>query len=207
MRSRAFGVGDVVVRAGLPVTRIERAVADPTIHIRRYDDFVAVMAAVVQSGRTTVGRLQLESDTRPRQPGNALLRRALRAVSRGDRSVAEAALAELIDAVDVPSPDRLTVLQTSIGPVIPDFLWPHLGLYAEVDGREWHLTPEDWQHDLERQNALAELGLTPLRYPAGAVLRRGSEVIAKLEAELRRRHHAAGARQPRRGVSRGATPG
>ena len=120
MRSRDFGVGDVVVRAGLPVTRIERAVADPTIHIRRYDDFVAVMAAVVQSGRTTVERLQLESDTRPRQPGNALLRRALRAVSRGDRSVAEAALAELIDAVDVPSPDRLTVLQTSIGPVIPD---------------------------------------------------------------------------------------
>ena len=61
------------------------------------------------------------------------------------------------------------------------------GLYAQVDGREWHLTPEDWQHDLERQNALAVLGLTPLRYPAIAVLRRGREVMRRLETELRRR--------------------
>jgi len=95
--------------------------------------------------------------------GNTLLRRALRAVGRGDRSVAEAALADLIDAADVPAPERLTVLQTSIGPVTPDFLWPRLGLYAQVDGREWHLTPEDWQHDLERQNALAVLGLSDIR--------------------------------------------
>jgi very-short-patch-repair endonuclease len=134
-----------------------------------------------------VSALQLECDTRPRHVGNTLLRRALRAVGRGDRSVAEAALADLIDAADVPAPERLTVLQTSIGPVTPDFLWPRLGLYAQVDGREWHLTPEDWQHDIERQNALAVLGLTPLRYPAIAVLRRGREVMRRLETELRRR--------------------
>jgi very-short-patch-repair endonuclease len=187
VRSRRFDEDDVVWRCGVPVTRLERALADATRQLKRYEPFVAVLADAVQSGRTTVERVALEADLRPTQAGSGILTRALRAVDRGDRSIAEAALADLIEAAGVPTPSRLTVLQTSIGPVIPDFLWADLGLYAEVDGAEWHLTPEDWEHDLERQNALTALGLTPLRYPAAAVLGHGDRVVASIRAEVLRR--------------------
>lgn len=187
VRSRRFDADDVVWRCGVPVTRLERALADSTRQLKRYEPFVAVLADAIQSGRTTVERVALEADLRPTQAGSGILTRALRAVDRGDRSIAEAALADLIETAGVPSPARLTVLQTSIGPVIPDFLWSELGLYAEVDGAEWHLTPEDWQHDLERQNALSALGLTPLRYAAAAVLGSGDRVVVSLRTEVLRR--------------------
>lgn len=192
IRSRTFDADDVLVRAGAPVTRLERAIADSARHVSHYEDFAAIVAESVQNGRTTVDRLAIEADSRRHHRGSALFRRALSAVDRGDRSIAEAALADLISKAGVCEPERGTTLRTAIGPVIPDFLWSDLGLYVEVDGREWHLNSDDWRHDLERQNALSALGLTPLRYTAGDVKRNGPAISEAIQMEIARRQSAQG---------------
>jgi hypothetical protein len=33
---------------------------------------------------------------------------------------------------------------------VPDAWWPQAGLVAEVDSREWHLSPDDWEHTMRR---------------------------------------------------------
>ncbi|MEP7019701.1 MAG: DUF559 domain-containing protein, partial [Pseudonocardiales bacterium] len=182
---------------------MEAALADASRQIRDYETVLAIVADAVQNRRTTVERLGLEADVRPAQERITLFVRALRSVDRGDRSVAEAALADLIAAAGVQPPERFVTLQTAIGAVIPDFLWADLGLYAEVDGREWHLLPADWAHDLQRQNALAALGLTPLRYPVSAIFQRGEEVVREIRTVILQRVGSAVGDLPGGGGERG----
>jgi hypothetical protein len=33
---------------------------------------------------------------------------------------------------------------------VPDCWWPDAGVAAEVDSREWHLSPRDWENTLAR---------------------------------------------------------
>jgi very-short-patch-repair endonuclease len=39
------------------------------------------------------------------------------------------------------------------------------GVGTEADGREWHLSAEDWAQDIRRQNVLHGVGLVLLRFP------------------------------------------
>jgi hypothetical protein len=44
-------------------------------------------------------------------------------------------------------------------------LWRGKRIAVEADGRAYHLSPADWEADLQRQNAIHGEGVVLLRYP------------------------------------------
>jgi hypothetical protein len=67
-----------------------------------------------------------------------------------------------------------------------DLAYPEVRLAVEYDGGE-HRTPERARRDLAREAVLTQLGWTILRFAAGTVLYRPTQVVAKVRAELQRR--------------------
>ncbi|HET9441816.1 MAG TPA: DUF559 domain-containing protein [Acidimicrobiales bacterium] len=63
-----------------------------------------------------------------------------------------------------------------------DFAYPDLGVAIEVDGYEKRATRAAFQHDTERQTALAALGWTVLRFTWHDVVRRPAYVAGTVEA-------------------------
>jgi very-short-patch-repair endonuclease len=56
-------------------------------------------------------------------------------------------------------------VETAAGTYLVDALWRKQRLGAEADGASFHLSADDWQRDLIRQNAVHGTGLRLLRFP------------------------------------------
>jgi hypothetical protein len=135
-----------------------RAVADAARGLADLGDVRAVVAGAVQRGKCPIGALSYELDTGPRR-GSALLRRALAEVADGARSAAEADLHAVIRRARLPLPmfnARLFAGRVFIAS--PDCWWPDAGVAAEVDSREWHLSPRDWEETLARTRGCPRTG-------------------------------------------------
>ena len=80
-----------------------------------------------------------------------LLRAALDEVADGVRSAAEGDLHDLVSRAELPEP-MLNPLLYLNGEFIasPDEWWPGAGVAAEVDSREYHLSPDDWQRTMKQ---------------------------------------------------------
>ena len=46
----------------------------------------------------------------------------------------------------------------------PDAWWPDAGVAAEVDSREWHLSPEDWDRTRQPHTQMAAAGIIVLHF-------------------------------------------
>ena len=46
----------------------------------------------------------------------------------------------------------------------PDAWWPDAGVAAEVDSREWHLSPEHWDRTRRRHTLMGAVGIIPLHF-------------------------------------------
>ena len=49
-----------------------------------------------------------------------------------------------------------------IGPdllAVPDAWWPDAGVAVEVESREWHLSPEDWERTMRRSRRMSAKGI------------------------------------------------
>jgi hypothetical protein len=143
---------------------VPRAVADTAWQLGNLRDVRAVVADVVQLGRCTVGQLAEELNAGPSR-GSATFRSVLAEVTEGVRSVAEADLRDLIRKARLPTPlfnpslfDDETFLAK------PDAWWPKAGVAAEVDSREWHLSPEDWQRTMDRHDRMGAAGIIVLHF-------------------------------------------
>ena len=122
-------------------------------------EVTALVAGAVQRRRCTIALLAAELAAGPTR-GSALLRQALKDVSDGVRSVAEAdsagwssgpgCLRRSFNARLYDGEDLLAVV---------DAWWPQAGVAAEVDSREWHLSPEDWERTMRRHDELSARGL------------------------------------------------
>ena len=72
----------------------------------------------------------------------------------------------------------------------PDAWWPDAGVAVEVDSREWHFSPSDWERTQVRHARMSTHGILVLHYtprrirsdPAGVV----QEIRKALEAGRRR---------------------
>src|SRR5258708_6531770 len=87
------------------------------------------------------------------------LRRPLAEVADGVRSAAEGDLCNLIRAAGLPPP--MFNARLYIGPdllAVPDVWWPDAGVAAEVESREWHLSPEDWERTMSRSRRMGAKG-------------------------------------------------
>jgi very-short-patch-repair endonuclease len=171
-----------------------RAVADATRGMRDLADVRAVVAASVQSRRCTVEQLEEELRDGPVH-GSALFRRALAEVAEGARSGPEAELVALIRRGKLPRPWFNARLYA--GDVLvarPDVWWPEFGVAAEVDSKEWHLSPEDWEKSMRRDARMASFGILVLRFTPRRIHDELDEVLAEIRRTLDGRRGLAAAK-------------
>jgi hypothetical protein len=161
-----------------------RAVADAVRGMTDIREARAVVADSVQRGICPVPRLAEELAAGPVR-GSARLRAALAEVAEGIRSTAEADLRSLIKRARLPLPmfnPRLFAGETFIA--IPDCWWPEAGVAAEVDSREWHLSPRDWERTLARHARMGSRGIIVLHFTPGQIRTRPREVASAIADAL-----------------------
>jgi hypothetical protein len=180
MPARASSIGPV--RLALA----PRAVADTARQLTELRDVRAVVADAVQLGRCTVGQLTEELRIGPVK-GSALFRSVLAEVADGVRSTAEGDLRDVIRTARLPTP----LFNPSLyhGDVFlgkPDAWWPDAGVAGEVDSREWHLSPEDWDRTRRRHDRMAAAGIILLHFSPGQIRREPAEVAQMIKGALER---------------------
>jgi hypothetical protein len=163
---------------------VERAVADAARGLSNLSEVRAVVAGAVQQRKCTIGRLAAELAQGPTR-GSAQLRTVLAEVIAGVRSPAEADFRDLIRRSGLPVP--LFNADLFIGGQFlarPDAWWPGAGVVAEVDSREWHLSPEDWQQTMLRHDRLVAAGIKPLHFTPKQIRDEPREVVRLIAAAL-----------------------
>ena len=110
------------------------------------------------------------------------MRRVLRLVEDDHSgSPSEVDVIQLIRTAPVPHPVAQLKIPLPTGSnAYPDFSWPDRMRIVEIDGFGSHSTPDQLQHDLERQNQLMELGWEIRRFTARQVRRDPERFIEEL---------------------------
>jgi hypothetical protein len=163
---------------------VERAVADAARGLSELSDVRAVVAGAVQQRKCTIGKLAAEVAEGPTR-GSAQLRRVLAEVIVGIRSPAEGDFRDLVLRSGLPVP--LFNADLYIGGRFlarPDAWWPAAGVAAEVDSREWHLSPADWQQTMLRHDRMAAVGIKALHFSPNQIRDRPREVVRLIAAAL-----------------------
>ena len=169
---------------GLRWAPAARAVADATRGQTDLRAVRAVVASAIQQGKCTVGQLAAELEAGPRK-GSALLRAALEDVIAGADSTAEAELIALIKASGLPEPmynPRLYIGSEFLAK--PDVWWPTAGVVAEVDSREWHVSPADWARTVARHEKMTAHGIFVLHFTPRRIRTKPREVINSLDKAI-----------------------
>ena len=178
-----------VVREGVAVVGVPRAVVDAALGMPRINDVRALVAEAVQRGRCTVTDVERELRRAPVR-GSRNLREALSEVGAGARSAPEAVLlAAFRRRRDLPPYELNVDVRDWNGHWLarPDVVFRRQQLIVEVDGRRWHLSPDAWAADVERHTRLEAAGWTVLRYTAARVLASPDAVAAEIAEVLARR--------------------
>lgn len=169
---------------GLSWAPAARSVADAA-RLRDDANYVrALVADAVQQRKCTVQDLAAEVSAGPNR-GSAALRAALEEVSDGIRSVAEGDLRKLVKSGRLPEPmynPRLFVGDAFLAQ--PDAWWAEAGVAAEVDSREWHLSPVDWERTQVRHAAMSAHGILVLHFAPRRIRTDGAVVLAQLRAAI-----------------------
>lgn len=161
-----------------------RAVTDAARELGSFRDVRAVAADAVQRRRCRIDQLADELRHAPVRQ-SAWLRRTLAEVADGVRSAAEGDLRDLIRAHGLPAP--LFNARLYVGPefvAVPDAWWPERGVVVEVDSREWHLSPEDWQRTLRRSTRMNALGINVMHFTPQRIRTEAAEVAEEIRSAL-----------------------
>jgi ABC-type multidrug transport system fused ATPase/permease subunit len=158
-----------------------RAVGDAARVAGNLAEARAIVAGAVQKRRCSVNLLIAELAAGPRN-GSRLFRIALGEVADGVLSVAEADFRELILRAGLPRPLFNEPVRRADGSVIAvvDALWAEARVAGEVDSREWHLSPADWEHTMRRHNELARCGIQLLHFSPRQIKTEPRAVVAAI---------------------------
>ena len=180
MPARASSIGPV--RLALA----PRAVADTVRQLTELRDVRAVVADAVQLGRCTVGQLAEELRSGPVK-GSAAFRSVLAEVADGVRSTAEGDLNDVIRTARLPAPlFNPSIYDGDVFLGMPDTWWPDAGVAVEVDSREWHLSPEDWDRTRRRHDRMAAAGIIVLHFSPRELRREPAKVAQMIKGALER---------------------
>jgi hypothetical protein len=163
---------------------IPRAVADTARQLAHLRDVRAVVADAVQLGRCTASELARELHDGPVR-GSAKFRSVLAEVADGIRSTAEGDLRDLIITARLPMPlfnPSLYADEVFLGR--PDAWWPDAGVAGEVDSREWHLSPTDWDRTRRRHQLMGAAGIIPLHFSPREIRREPAMVVRRIRDAL-----------------------
>jgi very-short-patch-repair endonuclease len=172
---------DEGVRVALP----PRAVADTARALSSLRDVRAVVAGAVQARHCPISALARELDEGPRRH-SALLRQAIAEVRDGIRSVTEAEFRDLLRRARLPTPmfnASIFAGRTFLATV--DAWWPDAAVAAEVDSREWHLGPADWERTMRRHDAMTARGILVLHFTPRVIRTDPASVVAEIRDAIR----------------------
>ncbi|WP_379799597.1 hypothetical protein [Kutzneria buriramensis] len=147
---RTIHLPEPVVRNGIRVAPLDRAVLDAVRRWRRIDPVRALLAEAVQQGRVVPTDLMLELDGISRR-GSALPRQVLHELELGLRSVAETHGLAVWRKSGLPSAQWNVPVHDAKGAFVamPDAWWDDVALAWEIDSYDWHFnaktTPEPWR--------------------------------------------------------------
>jgi hypothetical protein len=164
---------------------LDRAVADAARGMTRLSDVRAVVAEAVQRGRCDLASLVRELNDGP-SAGSRFYRAALGEIADGIRSAAEADLKDLIGKSGIEKPLYNPKLYTTGGIFlgIPDAWWQRAGVAAEVDSREYHISPEDQERTTTRHNRMEGHGIHVLHFRPSAIKKKSPAVLADLRGAI-----------------------
>jgi hypothetical protein len=175
-----------VTSGPLRMVEVGRAVADTARLLADVRDVRAVVADAVQRSRCTVAELASELSQAPIR-GSAMFRSVLAEVAEGIRSTAEADLRDLIRAARLPTPlYNASLYEGEVFIARPDAWWPEAGVTAEVDSRQWHLGPADWDRTRTRHDVMGAAGIIPLHFSPRQIRREPAEVVRLIRDALKR---------------------
>jgi hypothetical protein len=161
-----------------------RAVADAALTLTAADEVRAIVADAVQRNRCTIPQLTAELSGGPVR-GSARFRQALTEVAAGVRSVAEGDLRSLLLRGRIPMPYfNAQLFAGEVFLAMPDAWWPDVGVVAEVDSREWHLSPRDWERTMRRHSEMSAYGIIVLHFTPGQIRREPDRVLAAIRKAL-----------------------
>jgi hypothetical protein len=183
--------GKVTADGRIEFASPERAVADAARSLRSLSEVRALAAGAVQQGRCTLSQLTDELDGGPIR-GSGPLRAVLAEVRHGIRSSPEADLRHLMARAGLPVPlfnPRLYHDQVLIA--IPDAWWDDCGVAAEVDSREWHLSPQDWEQTMRRHARMSAAGILVLHFSPRQIKEEPAMVIKIIKSALSTRRGQA----------------
>ncbi len=140
-----------------------RAVVDTARWLTDLREVRALVGDAVQNRHCAIAQLTDELRTGG-TPQGALLRKVIAEVTDGVRSAPEAELRDLIIKSRLPVPLFNPRLYLPNGTFIasPDAWWPDAGVAIEVDSRQWHLAPDDWERTMVRHSDLGQYGIVTL---------------------------------------------
>jgi hypothetical protein len=169
-----------------------RAVGDAARVAGSLNEARAIVAGAVQKRRCPVNLLVAELAAGPRN-GSRLFRLALGEVADGVLSVAEADFRELIIRAGLPRPLFNEPVRRADGSLIAvvDALWAEAQVAGEVDSREWHLSPADWERTMRRHNELARCGIQVLHFSPRQIRSEPRAVVAAIAGALAQRGNRA----------------
>lgn len=173
-----------IVADGIRWASAARAVADATRGVLDEHDVRAVVADAVQQRKCTVGQLAAELNVGPRQR-SAALRTVLEEVADGVASIAEGDLRKLIKGGGLPEPmynPQLFIETEFIGQ--PDVWWRDAGVAGEVDSREWHLSPAQWERTMARHATMSAAGIIVIHVTPRRVRLDGARVLAEFRSAI-----------------------
>jgi very-short-patch-repair endonuclease len=171
---------------------VARAVADTVRDLKELADARAVVGSAVQKSRCTIKHLADELAAGPIRR-SALLRTVLAEVADGVRSAAEGDFHALVRRSDLPRPmfnARLFVDGVLLAVV--DAWWPEASVAVEIDSREWHLLPADWENTMRRHDRLIAAGISVIHVSPRQIRTEPDVIVGYISEALRRGRPAAG---------------
>ncbi|HET7018151.1 MAG TPA: hypothetical protein VFI65_29810 [Streptosporangiaceae bacterium] len=161
-----------------------RAVADTTRIEPDLREVRALVAGAVQRGRCTVPQLAHELRTGPKRESGRL-RAVLQEVADGIASAAEGDLRQLVKRSGLPEPMYNPDLYTESGFLArPDLWWKDVGVAGEVDSREWHLSPEQWEKTMARHRRMTAHGIFVLHFSPKQIKAEPRRIVAEFRSSI-----------------------
>jgi hypothetical protein len=171
---------------------VARAVADAVRDMEKLADARAVVGSAVQKGKCTIKQLADELAAGPMRR-SALLRTVLAEVADGVRSAAEGDFRALVKRSNLPLPmfnARLFIDGALLA--IVDAWWPEASVAVEIDSREWHLSPADWENTMRRHDRLIAAGISAIHVSPRQIRLEPGVVVGYITDALQRGRPAAG---------------
>jgi hypothetical protein len=177
------GKADVVQLGGVSVTSRTRTLIDLMASLGDRDAAQLLFWAV-QQGWMDRPTLEQWASIRPGWHGTPRLHRLSARLDTGAHAVSERELHALLDAAGIAYEANVTIRCSDGTAAIVDVLLEATRTIIEIDGRRYHSSPEVFQRDRRRQNALVNDGYTVLRFTWFDLIDRPAHVISVIKRQL-----------------------